>query len=84
MRGFPVIIEKGGDGDGANSSDLPRGVTVGATPRQAEEKMYDATAFHFEGLEQNGHALSQSENGRHTWPCPSRDSIPRGCRKPYT
>jgi len=54
MRKFLVVVEKGENGYGAYSPDLPGCVAVGATKKEAEEKMYEAIAFHLEGLRAEG------------------------------
>jgi hypothetical protein len=45
MRKFLVIIEKGKDGYGAYSPDLPGCVAVGATQKETEKKIYEAISF---------------------------------------
>ena len=62
MRKFLVVIEKGENSYGAYSPDLPGCVVVGATKEEAEEKMYDAIAFHLEGLREDGLPIPESES----------------------
>jgi predicted RNase H-like HicB family nuclease len=62
MRKFLVVIEKGEDGYGAYSPDLPGCVAVGATREEAEQKMYEAIGFHLEGLREDGLPVPQSES----------------------
>lgn len=62
MRRFLIIIEKGKDGYGAYSPDIPGCIAVGATREEAEEKMYEAIAFHLEGLKEDGISLPESES----------------------
>jgi predicted RNase H-like HicB family nuclease len=54
VKKFLVVIEKGENGYGAYSPDLSGCVAVGATKNEAEERMYEAIAFHLEGLRENG------------------------------
>ena len=62
MKKFLVVIEKGSDGYGAYSPDLAGCVAVGGTREEAEEKMYEAIAFHLEGMKEDGLPLPLSES----------------------
>ncbi len=62
MRKFLVVMEKGENGYGAYSPDLPGCVAVGATREETEEKMYEAIAFHLEGLREDGLPIPGSES----------------------
>ncbi len=62
MRKFLVVIEKGEKNYGAYSPDLPGCVAVGATRDEAEHKMYEAIAFHLEGLREDGLPIPDSES----------------------
>ena len=54
MKRFLIVIEKSENGYGAYSPDLPGCVAVGGTREEVEEKMYEAIAFHIEGLKEDG------------------------------
>lgn len=54
MKKFLVILEKGKDGYGAYSPDLPGCVAVGTTLKETEKKIYEAISFHIEGLQLEG------------------------------
>jgi len=62
MKKFLVVIEKGDNSYGAYSPDLPGCVAVGATREEAEEKMYEAIAFHLEGLREDGLPIPEGES----------------------
>jgi predicted RNase H-like HicB family nuclease len=62
MRKFLVVIEKGKDGYGAYSPDLPGCVAVGATKAETEKKIYEAIAFHLEGMRLEGIHIPKSES----------------------
>ena len=62
MRKFLVVIEKGENGYGAYSPDLPGCVAIGSTREETEEKMYEAIAFHLEGLREDGLPIPDSES----------------------
>lgn len=62
MKKFLVVIEKGDDGYGAYSPDLPGCVAVGATKEETEEKMYEAISFHLEGLREEGLPIPEGES----------------------
>jgi len=62
MKKFLVVIEKGENSYGAYSPDLLGCVAVGATKEEAEEKMYEAIAFHLEGLREDGLPIPESES----------------------
>ncbi len=57
-----MAIEKGEDGYGAHSPDLPGCVAVGATKEETEQKMYEAIAFHLEGLRAEGLPIPEGES----------------------
>jgi predicted RNase H-like HicB family nuclease len=54
MRKYLVIIEKGSDGYGAYSPDIPGCVAVAETQEEVEQKMYEAITFHLDGLREEG------------------------------
>jgi len=62
MRRYLVVIEKGDDGYGAYSPDLPGCVAVGGSQAEAEEKMYEAISFHLEGLREDGQPIPSGES----------------------
>jgi predicted RNase H-like HicB family nuclease len=62
MRKYLVIIEKGEEGYGAYSPDLPGCVAVGLTREETEQKMYEAISFHLEGLHEEGLPFPENEN----------------------
>lgn len=62
MRKYLVIIEKGEEGYGAYSHDLPGCVTVGLIREETEQKMYDAISFHVEGLREERLPFPNTEN----------------------
>jgi predicted RNase H-like HicB family nuclease len=54
MRRFLVVLEKGEDGWGAYSPDLPGCIAVGGTREEAEDRMYEAIALHVDGMKEDG------------------------------
>lgn len=62
MRRYLVVIEKGEDGYGAYSPDLPGCVAVGATHDETEQKIYEAIAFHVEGMKLEGLPIPTGES----------------------
>jgi len=62
MKKFLIIFEKGKDGYGAYSPDLPGCVAVAETREEVEEKMYEAINFHLEGMEEDGLPIPKSES----------------------
>jgi len=62
MKRFLVVIEKGAGSYGAYSPDLPGCVAVGVSREETEEKMYEAIAFHLEGMKEDGLPLPVSES----------------------
>ena len=50
MYRFLVIIEKGKQGFGAYSPDLPGCVAVGDTQEEVEENMREAIVMHLQGM----------------------------------
>jgi predicted RNase H-like HicB family nuclease len=62
MKRYLVVIEKGEDGYGAYSPDLPGCVAVGASQAEAEQKMYEAISFHLEGLREDGLPIPDSQS----------------------
>ena len=62
MHRFLVVIEKGSDGFGAYSPDLPGCVAVGKTREETEEKMHEAIALHIEGMKEDGLPIPASES----------------------
>ena len=50
MYRFLVIIEKGKQGFGAYSPDLPGCVAVGDTQEEVEENMLEAIVMHLQGM----------------------------------
>jgi predicted RNase H-like HicB family nuclease len=63
MKKFLIILEKGKDGFGAYSPDLPDCVAVGATQKETEKKMYEAISFHLEGLKEDGITIPNGKSG---------------------
>jgi predicted RNase H-like HicB family nuclease len=61
MKRILVVIEEGDDGYGAYSPDLPGCVAVGTTRDEAKAKMYEAIAFHLEGLKEEGLPVPDSD-----------------------
>ena len=57
MRKYLIVIEKGSDGYGAYSPDIPGCVAVAETQDEVEQKMYEAMTFHLEGLREEGMLL---------------------------
>jgi len=62
LRKFLVVIEKGDKNYGAYSPDLPGCVAVGVTKEETEQKIYEAIAFHLEGLQEDGLPIPQNES----------------------
>jgi len=62
MRKYLVIIEKSDDGFGAYSPDIPGCVAVAGTQPEVEQKMYEAIAFHLDGLKEEGLPLPSGES----------------------
>jgi predicted RNase H-like HicB family nuclease len=50
MYRFLVIIEKGNQGFGASSPDLPGCVAVGDTQEEVEKNMREAIVMHLQGM----------------------------------
>ncbi|KUK69842.1 MAG: Uncharacterized protein XE11_0746 [Methanomicrobiales archaeon 53_19] len=51
---YRIVIEISDTNFSAYSPDLPGCVATGKTREEAEEQMYEAIAFHLEGLEEDG------------------------------
>ena len=51
---YLIVIEKSETNFSAYSPDLPGCIATGKTREEAEEQMYEAIAFHLEGLEEDG------------------------------
>ncbi len=54
MRRFLIVIEKGEDGWGAYSPDLPGCIAVGETQEETENNMHQAVSLHIKGMEEDG------------------------------
>lgn len=54
MYKFRIIIERAETNFSAYSPDLPGCIATGKTREEAQEQMYEAIAFHIEGLEEDG------------------------------
>ena len=54
MFRFLIIVEKADDNYSAYSPDLPGCVATGKTREEAEANMHEASAFHIDGLKEDG------------------------------
>ena len=54
MHRFLIVLEKGEQGWGAYSPDLPGCIAVGQTQEEVENRMHQAIALHLEGIKEDG------------------------------
>ena len=54
MHRFLIVLEKGEQGWGAYSPDLPGCIAVGQTQEEVENRMHEAIALHLEGMKEDG------------------------------
>ena len=60
MRRFLIVIEKTENNYSAYSPDLPGCVAAGATREEAEKSMFEAIAFHIQGLQEDNIPIPDS------------------------